>query len=264
MMSTLDIYNRIFEVGRPRRRRKWWRGYPPIPIRKFNEVTGGDGLGPAPRGGHPDPREHDGAGGGDGRNGDAEATRSPPPPRDDDEDTFHEERSPMTTTKSRAEELSAFTKRHGIYAVAKCVNERGPYLTETEFTQQINEDCQRTGRNFSKVFCDPGAEGIELRKAALACRDATWIKQGTGRFAGMQLQPILPVWTHERDVGNPKTALQQLNDLANEMKRRAPELSDAQAFSRVALDPRNAALLSRERAEARSRLPTVGGRAVGQ
>jgi hypothetical protein len=169
---------------------------------------------------------------------------------------LHKRKTNMPT-QLREELLSAFTKRHGIHLVAKCINVNGPYMTETEFTQQIKEDCARTGREFSKVFAEP-----EVGQAWRATRDAAWIKQGTGTFAGMQLQPILPRFTHEPNINNPKTALRQLYDLADEMKRKAPTLSDAQAFARVV--EARPELAARERAEARAKLPTIGGKFVGE
>jgi hypothetical protein len=129
-------------------------------------------------------------------------------------------------------------------------------MTEAEFTEQVKQDCVRTNREFVKVFAEP-----EIGQAWRAARDAAWIKAGT--FAGMELLSLTPVWSHERDVGDPKTALQQLNDLAAEQKRRSPELSDAQAFARTYTDPKNARLAALERQQSRARLPQVGGKFVG-
>jgi hypothetical protein len=76
--------------------------------------------------------------------------------------------------------------------------------------------------------------------------------------------PIMPTFTHERNVDNPKTALQQLNDMVARIRRPADgsTLSAEQAFTNVYTDPANKELAARERAEARSRLPVVGGRVL--
>jgi hypothetical protein len=62
------------------------------------------------------------------------------------------------------------------------------------------------------------------------------------------------------DTDNPTAALDQLQAMADKMRAASPQLSPEQAFAAVFEDPRNAALAARERSEARSRLPTVGGR----
>jgi hypothetical protein len=50
-------------------------------------------------------------------------------------------------------------------------------------------------------------------------------------------------------VDNPKSAYDQLKQLAVQVRRAASQLSEAQAFERVYQDPRNAELVARERAE---------------
>jgi hypothetical protein len=54
-----------------------------------------------------------------------------------------------------------------------------------------------------------------------------------------------------RSPNNPRSALEQLDELVREQRKRSPEMSPAQAFAAVYTDPRNRALAAQERAENR-------------
>ena len=56
------------------------------------------------------------------------------------------------------------------------------------------------------------------------------------------------------DVDDPVDAIAQLQALADEQRRRSPELTTAKAFAKVYSDPANACLVAAERRQARARL----------
>jgi hypothetical protein len=280
-MSALDTFNRIFEVGQSRRRRKWWRGYPP----SFHKSGDADRD-----------RPFDEANGGDGSDGNGAAPLFSPGPKHISElanliaeasggqvprqqaldyllysaggrkmavRTRHAKRAAQkeTNMQSDSEMMSAVVKRYGITAFCKSVEKGDVQVSEHELTRLIGEDAQRRGLTFSKLFAAQTPEGVTLRKAINATKEAQWVKQGIG-----PLMPLLPTWSHPKDANDPRDALAQLQDMAYKMRATADgsTLSAAQAFSRVYSDPANKDLVAAERAQARAKLPTVGGRAVGE
>jgi hypothetical protein len=296
-MSATDVFDRIFEVGRWRpRRKRWWQGYPPIPRRKsaeLAEVDGGfDKPLPLPRDRDPDPAERDGAKSGDGRNGDLEASPRSPLLEDLDEDD--DENGDDATDNDGADEYgrptrmlveisdaskrnkqmkhmgwAEFQKKGGFVTLRKRV-EDGQATVDKEFAKAANDLANtyaaRVGKSLEQVLTSGAPRDLEVRYFLDAVKHAGWgyvnKQQDTGRFAGMELMPFTPRFTHERDVGNPKTTLQQSADLIAEMKRRSPELSDTQAYERAYAA--NPGLVEQAAREARRKLPRVNGRAVGE
>jgi hypothetical protein len=275
-MSTLNIYDKIFEELRPRRKR-WWRGYPPSfhksgdadRDRPFDEANGGngsDGNGAAPLF-SPGPKHiselanliAEASGGQVSRQQALDYLLYSAGGRKMAIRTRHAKRASereRTTMQSHSEMMSAVVKRYGLTAFSKSVEQGDVHCSESEYTALVKEDADRRGVPFAKVFAEP-----VVGRAWRACRDAQWIKAGVG-----PLMPILPTWSHPDNVNNPKDALAQLQDMADKMRRTTDgsTLSAAQAFSRVYSDPANKDLVAAERAQARAKLPTVGGRAVGE
>jgi hypothetical protein len=70
------------------------------------------------------------------------------------------------------------------------------------------------------------------------------------------MMPIRPLYVggSSVDVDSPEDALAQLEALVAQMRAASPELSKAQAFSRVYQDPANIGLVKRERQQARARM----------
>jgi hypothetical protein len=126
-----------------------------------------------------------------------------------------------------------------------------PFLTETEFTKCVVQDAERQGTTFAKMFAAHDAQGFELRKAALACRDANWIK------AAQQLMPTKPTYSDETAsaVEDGGQAYQNLVELAQRMHDAAPEKSVAQHFQDIYENPASRDKARRELARARSRVP---------
>jgi hypothetical protein len=168
-----------------------------------------------------------------------------------------------TNMQSQSELMSDVVKQYGIVPFCKSVAAGDIAVSEHELTSLIAEDAQRRGTTFAKVFGAQTPEGVTLRKAINAVKEAQWAKQGT--VAGIPMSPILPTWSRETDINNPRDALAALNAMAQKMKDAAPDgMTFAQAFARTYSDPKNARLAAFERAQSRAKLPTVGGKAVGE
>jgi hypothetical protein len=96
---------------------------------------------------------------------------------------------------------------------------------------------------FAKIFTEDSPEGIAIRRAWL-------ISKGQGLAATSALD--------ESDVDDANDeieggALERLEELAAEERRRNPGMSKAAAFSKVYIDPANARLAQRERQQNRPR-----------
>ena len=149
---------------------------------------------------------------------------------------------------------SKIVKQYGIVAFAKAVTDGSIQVSGAELTKLIGEAAARAGTTFAKMYTAPGEEGIALRKAIIAARDAAFIKAG-------QLMPAAPLSTNVTidDANDPKSALSQLNELAAKMQAASPTMRLEQAFERTYSSPEYRALAARERAEARARLPSASG-----
>jgi hypothetical protein len=90
---------------------------------------------------------------------------------------------------------------------------------------------------FCKVFLADDAEGAAIRRA--------WLVSKQGIPAGALDEPT--------DDDDDENALDELNELAAEERRRNPKLTKAQAFAKAYTDPANAKLAQRERAQNRPR-----------
>lgn len=164
---------------------------------------------------------------------------------------MHKRKHPM---QSHSGLLSDVVKRYGIVAFCKSVSAGDVTVSEHELTKLIEEQAKREGTSFSKMFCDPGEQGLALRKAIAVAKDAQFVAMATGKAA--TLVPRFVGGENARAVNNPRSALSQLNDLVAEQRRQHPTLSEAQAFERVYTDPKNRDLAARERAQNR---PTATG-----
>jgi hypothetical protein len=118
----------------------------------------------------------------------------------------------------------------------------------SETAKVICEAADRADTTFEKMFCAQDEQGVTLRKAIAAARDAQFFSR-TSKAA--TLAPKQVGGAAAQAVDNPKAALDQINELVAVQRRANPTLSEAQAFERVYSDPKNAALAARERAENR-------------
>ena len=89
---------------------------------------------------------------------------------------------------------------------------------------------------FTKVFTADDDEGAAIRRA--------WMISKQGIAAGAPDEP-----TDDDD----ENALDELNELAEQERRRNPKLTKAQAFTKIYTDPANAKLAQRERRQHRPR-----------
>ena len=130
----------------------------------------------------------------------------------------------------RMEELKSIAKDYGVAKLAKFIIDEGRAhgISEHELTQLIDIEAQKTRKAgerpeqaFARFYDAP--ENIEMRKALQ-------IAKGFPRL--MEVEPRM-VGGDAVDVNDVEEALRQLQGLAAEQRRRAPTLSDAQAFARA-------------------------------
>jgi hypothetical protein len=174
-------------------------------------------------------------------------------------ETNHEE--PMMT---RTEMVADVAKR-GALAIAKSIvsdgnGPGGTALTEAEFTKMVHDHAQRDRRTgetpdqaFARCFTANTPEGLDFRRAHAIVKNFPNV---------MTVQPLVSGGVPGPDTrGRASTleddALAQLQQLAEEQRRRSPELTIAQAFARVYAAPENATLVAAERMQNRPSAPTV-------
>jgi hypothetical protein len=207
------------------------------------------------------------------------------PDRDDDEDdgTFHagdggdtgtrqfDDDEQQKRNKQMTKTLSAITKKYGIVALCKSVEDGKVSVSEHELCKLIEEAAERENTTCAKLIEEQSERGLVVRKAIIAARDAQFVSRtskgdnstpyfhaGDGGGVGpagtpgrATLRPRVVGGADARNVNDPRTAIQQLEDLANAQRAQHPELSAAGAFAAVYMDVRNAELVRREREENR-------------
>lgn len=158
--------------------------------------------------------------------------------------------------KEMPETFSAIVKDVGIVKVAKAVVDRGigGTISEQEFTDAVTDYAKRQFPNertdvaFTKVFTGNSEEAATLRRAHAIIKN----------FPMMMV--VAPTQVGGKDataVDDPVDALAQLNDLAEEQRRRAPWMTPAQAFAAVYAATENAQLAAKERLQNRPRTTTI-------
>jgi hypothetical protein len=144
-----------------------------------------------------------------------------------------------TMTYNRSEELMSIAKQYGPVAVAKHIIDNGASISEHEFTAMVDAYAKSKGTTFVKLYTANDDDGLAIRRATQILKGFPVATQVGGAAA--------------RDVDDPKDALRQLEELAEKLRAQFPELSKAQAFSKVYTDPKNAALVRAEREANRPR-----------
>jgi hypothetical protein len=159
--------------------------------------------------------------------------------------------------QTHSELMSAVVKRYGIVAFCKSVEKGDVRVSEHELTRLISEAAQRENSTFEKLFCAQDEQGVTLRKAINAARDAQFISRVTTKSVedGMpgvaSLAPRVTGGRAAQAVNDPKSALAELQKLVDQQRAQHPTLTEAGAWDKVYTDPRNSALVQRERHENR-------------
>lgn len=199
---------------------------------------------------------------------------------DNDDDDFEKGDTPMGS------QLIDLAKRHGWRTVCKNFIEGGSasdVFSETEVTQLLTFVAKRAFPDqppdvaFAKLYSASDADGELARRATQAARDAGFLSRTSKaqpQFSSRSSEPfhaagavdgpagkpgrasLTPRVTGGRAatrVDNPRSALDQLNELADAQRRQHTELTEAGAFAMVYADPKNAELVRRERDENRPR-----------
>ena len=159
--------------------------------------------------------------------------------------------TPMTTRADEMREMRDFAKRAGgMNSIAKHIIAKGTTtLTEHEFTTLLQEHAklqkaagESDGAAFSRIFSAP--ESIDIRRAHAITKNTP--------APMMSVEPVQVGGQDATDVNTDQSkAMLQLQALAEEQRKRSPELSPAQAFARVFENPEYASL-----ANAAHRRPT--------
>jgi hypothetical protein len=184
----------------------------------------------------------------------------------DDRDDDDEETKKGTTMKT----LMGLAKRYGWQAVAKNLVENGTgSFSETEVTEFLTAVAQKSYPDlkpdvaFSKLYSAQTSDGELARRVTSAARDAGFLSKlgpstphylaapDSGPMGTPGRATLTPRVSGGAPVDNPKSALDQINELVAVQRAAHPELKEAGAFARVYTDPKNADLAARERAENR-------------
>jgi hypothetical protein len=151
--------------------------------------------------------------------------------------------------QTHSEMLTDVVKKFGIHALAKSVAQGEVRVDEHTLTSLISDAAARSGVSFSRLFEATTPEGATLLKAIAVARDQQWLSRTTTKVA--TLQPTQVGGRDAQNIGNPKSALDQIEDLVATQRKNNPALSESQAWERVYTDPCNRKLAEREREENR-------------
>ena len=151
-------------------------------------------------------------------------------------------------TQKRKDKPMQVYKATDVPQVCKGIADQGSTsISESEVTALITAYAKhaypdaRPDVAFAKVFTANDDVGIAFRRAVQIAK-------------GLAL--VMPVYVGgdaALAVDDPEDALAQLEELAEEQRRRAPEMSKSQAFAKVFSDPANRALAAAERRQNRPR-----------
>jgi hypothetical protein len=134
--------------------------------------------------------------------------------------------APMSSISTTLKALRGMDEHTFVKIVTKAAKERFPALSGPQA--------------FTKLFTSDDEAGRAIRAAH-------------GIVKGEADYPRDPDFEDDRDADE-ESALDALNALAEQERRRDPKLSKAQSFARAYTDPANAALAKRERASAMRRI----------
>jgi hypothetical protein len=182
---------------------------------------------------------------------------------------------PVTTDKGRQLEkdrtmdisgyssvIDVIRKTHNgvcIFAKQELASDGPPLLTEREATQLCTEHFKvyRPGtpdRAFAAGIAS-SAEGPLLMRWIQSCRNNDFRKAAYPELASSPRFDAQPRQVGGDDafdsINDPRPALDQLNELAAEVREKHPFMTPAQAFARVYQDRANADLVAQERGENR-------------
>jgi hypothetical protein len=126
-------------------------------------------------------------------------------------------------------------------AVTKHIIDKGSTaVTEHEFTAMLTEHARlnkRAGESDASAFSRIFSSDLEIRKAHAITKNFPQL---------LDLQPTQVGGKDATDVNNDSSkAYEQLQTMAEELRRRSPTLTVAQAFARTFEDPENRELAAR-------------------
>jgi hypothetical protein len=165
--------------------------------------------------------------------------------------SMNKQENPMT----KEQHLQEIVKKHGVVELAKFLVDDldGHSISEPELVGLITAHAKRlhpglsADQAFARVFGAQNEEGATLRKAVSVVKGFT--------------ATLAPLSTDGRaDEGD---AIDQLNALVEEQRKRSPFKSTAQLFAAVYTDPANRELVQKEREQAHQRNAQAMSRTLG-
>jgi hypothetical protein len=147
---------------------------------------------------------------------------------------------------------SQIVKQGHLMAFAKSVTDGEVICSESQLTKMICEHAERNGTTFAKLFSAQDADGVTLRKAITAARDANWSKAAQGL---MPTKPRVSDETASSGMSSDSEAYRNLLELAQAMHDASPERSVAQHFSAIVQDKGARDKARREILQAHARVP---------
>jgi hypothetical protein len=143
---------------------------------------------------------------------------------------------PMTRTEEMREMRDFAKSAGGMNSISKHIIAKGATsLTEHEFTSLLMESAKvnkLAGESDAAAFSRIFMADLNIRKAHAITKNTLAPPSPT--------EPVLVVDNVSK--ADQSTACTKLQTLATELRRQSPQLSEAQAFSKVFTDPANAAL----------------------
>jgi hypothetical protein len=151
------------------------------------------------------------------------------------------------TPMNRSDQLRSIAKDFGVVKLAKFIVDDGPHgISEIEFTKMVSDEAQLhklAGESSEKAFSRYFENNIDIRKAWQITKstpvqtvDYMSIKpvNGPRNPDYMSIEPTMVGGEDAMDVNTDKSkAYDKLVAMADEQRRRSPELTVAQAFARV-------------------------------
>jgi hypothetical protein len=125
-------------------------------------------------------------------------------------------------------------------------------ISEHDLVAMVDNYAKAHSTTFAKLYEAQDDTGLAIRKAVDIAKHAGF-GVSSPYLKAATLAPKQVGGADARSVDDPRSALDQINDLIAEQRRQHPELelSDAQWFARVYSDPANRDIAKRERAENR-------------
>jgi hypothetical protein len=161
------------------------------------------------------------------------------------------ERDEAPDKRKRKREAPPMSSTATILKNARALGEHGMTKLITDYAKQRFPELT-AAQAFVKCFTEDSDEGKALRtihaiSKGVVDADGPEREYGFGRGRGVAGGALDPDEVEDEAEGEQDDAMDELNELAEQERKRDPSLSKAAAFTKVFCDPANVALAKRER-----------------